>query len=131
MPPRRIRPALLLAAALLAGGCSDDETSLAVDDPALRPHPAEAGAWLGTFRIRNRTGETRALERVEAAGFGAVAFSAGGPLRIKPGRELVLSAAGPHLVLREPRGAPRAGDRSLLTLRFADGRVLLADAEVR
>ena len=71
------------------------------------------------------------MERVEAAGFGAVAFSAGGSLRIEPGRELVLSAAGPQLVLREPRGTPRAGDRSLLTLRFADGRVLLANAEAR
>ena len=131
MPLRRIRPALLLAAALLTAGCSDDETSLVIDDPALRPHPAEAGAWLGTFRIRNRTGETRTLERVEAGGFGAVAFSTGKPFAAEPGRELVLSPDGPHLVLREPRGALRAGDRSLLTLRFADGRVLRADAEVR
>lgn len=131
MPPARLRPALLLAAALALAGCSDDETSLAVDDPALRPHPAEAGAWLGTFRIRNRTGETRTLERVEAGGFGAVAFSAGEPLAVGPGRELALSADGPHLVLREPRGVLRAGDHRLLTLRFADGRVLRADAEVR
>lgn len=131
MMPARLRSALLLAAALLAAGCSDDETSLVIDDPALRPHPAEAGAWLGTFRIRNRTGETRTLERVEASGFGAVAFSTGQPLAAEPGRELVLSPDGPHLVLREPRGALRTGDRSLLTLRFADGRVLRADAEVR
>ena len=126
MPPCRTRPALLLAVALLVAGCSDDETSLVVDDPALRPHPAEAGAWLGTFRIRNRTDETRALERVEASGSGAVAFSA-----VAPGRELVLSPDSPHLVLREPRGIPRASDRSLLTLRFADGRVLRADTEIR
>ena len=53
------------------------------------------------------------------------------PLAVGPCRELVLSPNGPPLVLREPRGVPRAGDRSLLTLRFADGRVLHADAEVR
>ena len=126
----RIRPALL-AAALLLAGCSDDETSLVVDGPALQPHPTEAGAWLGTFRIRNRTGETRTLERVESGDFGSAAFSAGEPLTIESGRELALSPVGRHLVLREPRGALRAGERSLLTLRFADGRVLRADAEVR
>lgn len=126
--PALPRPAPLLAAALLAASCSDDETSLVVDDPTLQPHPAEAGTWLGTFCIRNRTGEARTLEQAET---GAVATSTDVPLAVEPSRELVLSPAGPHLVLREPRGVPRAGDRSLLTLRFADGRVLRADAEVR
>ncbi len=143
MPPAlpRIRPALpgiLIAAALVLTACGDDRTTLAVTHAWVLA-PGASIETVGGLTLRNRTGETRTLQRAEAEGFESTRIQAGdsqdpsqpATVAIEGSQQLTLAPPGTHLRLTDPQRTLRTGDRILLTLHFDGARVMFANAEIR
>ncbi len=116
--------------------CSDDETALLATD-AWVTVPTLHTTSVGGLTLHNRSGEACILQQVDAADFSqteilpGTTFEAKIPMTLEDEESLVLAPPAMHLRLSEPKRPLRAGERTLLTLRFADGRMLLVDALVR
>jgi len=126
--------AFLLIAPVLMTACSDDRPSVMITDAWIAERPTGRPSPAGIV-LRNHTGETQVLQLVKASDFGAVGMIHADdpdasvdfiPTTLKHGDMINL-----QLILSQPKERLRAGDSSLLTLNFADGRVQWANAEVR
>lgn len=126
------RPCRVLAVLLtlaVAAGCSDDTTSVTVHEADL--HDSGDGmTYHLSLVLGNRTGDDRTLELVGAADFESTSFHDATALTVAAGSRVTLAPPAAHVLLHRPRRMVHAGDRSLVTLHFANGQTLHVDAVV-
>lgn len=138
-----MRPALivgLLCASLQATVVAAEP---AVQDAWIALGPPDSTALAGYLTLHNPGAHAITLVAVSSPAFASVALhrteQAGDSMRMRPvsqlevpaGARVELAPGGTHLMLFEPRMALLAGQRLVLTLRFADGATLAVDATVR
>ena len=131
---------LLLVAMAVTTGHAD--TPLRVEQAWIRLLPGDL-PLAGYFQLVNESGAPANLVSAESPGFGGImlhrSIVVGGSSRMEhvdsvqvpDGGSVRFEPGGYHLMLMKRQDALRVGDHVPITLRFADGRQLTAEFEVR
>jgi copper(I)-binding protein len=133
---------LVLSILVSAGGAAGTGLPIRVSDAWIRWLPAGLpGA--GYLTLTNTDSRTWVLIGAQSADFADVSFhrthSTGGmssmtpvdSIALKPHDSVRFAVGGLHLMLMQPKRPLHPGDKVVVSLRFADGRVLDVPFEVR
>ena len=136
-------PMLLLCMALLSTQACARECAPAVEGGWIRLLPGGMPMQAGFGRIDNRCATPVTIVSASSPGYASVELHetrivdgvsrmrAVPELRIAPQGAAVLKPGGLHLMLMQPKVAPRAGSRVAIAFRLKDGRSLVGEFEVR
>lgn len=138
------RPSFILLLLLVLSAChpANSEAEIVLDDPWIRETPPGRDVAAGYLRLRNNSGEDRALiaasspraTRVELHTMehedGMMRMRQVDQVALPAGSAVELAPGGLHLMLFDIESA-QAGERIPVTLRFDDGWTIEADFPVR